>query len=487
MHRNIFSQNGELAIILAKRNIKLKWTLLITYLIIGLCPLIILSNLTFESVEKYFIEERKKELLLQANVISGHISISDYMHDESKSILFDYDINQTSKQSGYRIMVLDNTGVVINDSNKTEEGKIYYLPEIVDALNNKDVSSLQANDTIHAAVSIMDDRSNCIGVVLVCDSVADIAENVSEIEKSVLSIILVLVVVVVLMTIFLSWFFTNPINGIIEVIKKMSEGHFDQRITVNDFLHTELAELSESCNNMAEKLEQVETNRQEFVSNVSHELKTPLSSIKVLSDSVLLQDPDTVPKEMYVEFLEDINSEVDRMTAIINDLLTLVRLNRQEVPLNPQPVVISDMVEDIVKRLTPIADAEGIELNYTKAKSVTAEVNETKLSLAISNLIENGIKYNSENGKVSVTVDADHQNAFITVSDTGIGIAEEELNKIFDRFYRVDKNRDRQTGGTGLGLAITRSAVLMHNGSIKVSSAENEGTTFVVRIPLKQK
>ena len=109
---------------MAKRNIKLKWTLLITYLIIGLCPLIILSNLTFESVEKYFIEERKKELLLQANVISGHISISDYMHDESKSILFDYDINQTSKQSGYRIMVLDNTGVVINDSNKTEEGKI---------------------------------------------------------------------------------------------------------------------------------------------------------------------------------------------------------------------------------------------------------------------------------------------------------------------------------------------------------------------------
>ena len=98
---------------MAKRNIKLKWTLLITYLIIGLCPLIILSNLTFESVEKYFIEERKKELLLQANVISGHISISDYMHDESKSILFDYDINQTSKQSGYRIMVLDNTGVVI--------------------------------------------------------------------------------------------------------------------------------------------------------------------------------------------------------------------------------------------------------------------------------------------------------------------------------------------------------------------------------------
>jgi len=409
------------------------------------------------------------------------------MYDESKAILFDYDINQTSKQSGYRIMVLDRSGVVVNDSNKTEEGKTYFLPEVVDALNNKDVASVQDNGTIHAAVSIVDDRSNCIGVVMVCDSITDIAENVDGIEKQVLSIILILLVIVSVVIVFLSWLFTNPLNSTIEAIKKMAEGHFDQRIQVNDILHTELAELAESCNNMAEKLDQVETSRQEFVSNVSHELKTPLSSIKVLSDSVLLQDPDTVPKEMYVEFLQDINSEVDRMTAIINDLLTLVRLNRQEIPLNPKLENISDMVEDIIKRLIPIADADNIEIVYNKVKSVSAEVDGMKLSLAITNLIENGIKYNTEDGKVTVTVDADHQNAFITVSDTGLGIAEEELNKIFERFYRVDKNRDRQTGGTGLGLAITKSAILMHNGAIKVSSKENEGTTFVVRIPLKQK
>lgn len=446
-----------------------------------------MAQLTLKSVEGYFVEERKKELLLQANVVSGHIGISNYLYDENKAVIFDYDINQTSKQSGYRIIVLDRTGVVVNDSNKTEEGRTYFLPEVVEALNNKDVARVQENGTIHAAVSIMDERSKCIGVVLVCGSITDIAENVDAIKNQVFNMILFILAIVVALIGFLTWWFTNPLNSTIEVIKKMADGHFDQRIPVNDFLHTELAELAESSNNMAEKLDQVETSRQEFVSNVSHELKTPLSSIKVLSDSILIQDPDTVPKEMYVEFLRDINSEVDRMTDIINDLLTLVRMNRQEVALNPIEVDITDMLGDIIKRLEPIAENKNISLIYNRVKDVKAEVEETKLSLAISNLIENGIKYNVDGGKVEVTVDSDHQNAFISVADTGLGIAEEEISKIFDRFYRVDKNRDRETGGTGLGLSIARSAVLMHNGSIKVSSKENEGTTFVIIIPLKQK
>ncbi len=472
---------------MAKKSIKLKWTLFITYALIGIFPLLIVAQLTLNSVQEYFVEERKKELLLQANVVSGHIGISDYMYDESKTLLFDYDVHQTSKQSGYRIIVIDRTGVVVNDSNKTEEGKTYFLPEVVEALNNRDTATVQGNDTIHAAVSIMDDRSNCVGVVLVCGSISDIAVTVDAIRHNIFNIIIMLMVMIVIVITILAWWFTNPLNRSIEVIKKMAEGHFDQRIEVNGYLHTELAELAESSNNMAEKLDQVETSRQEFVSNVSHELKTPLSSIKVLSDSILIQDPETVPKEMYVEFLRDINSEVDRMTAIINDLLTLVRMNRQEVALKPLEINITDMVGDIVKRLEPIARAKNVSINYNRVREVIAEVEETKLSLAVSNLIENAIKYNVDDGKIDVSVDCDHQNAFITVADTGIGIAEDEIGKIFDRFYRVDKNRDRETGGTGLGLSITRSAVLMHNGSIKVSSKENEGTTFVITIPLKQK
>ena len=211
-------------------------------------------------------------------------------------------------------------------------------------------------------------------------------------------------------------------------------------------------------------------------------MKTPLSSIKVLSESILLNAD--APREMYVEFLQDITNEVDRMTEIINDLLTLVRLDQKEVPVEFKEISLNQLVQDVVKRLMPLAEHNNITLELEETQAVTAEADGMKLSLAVSNLVENAIKYTDAGGSVKVTLDCDHQNAFLTVSDTGIGMAEEELSKIFERFYRIDKTRDRQTGGTGLGLSITHSTVLLHDGSIKVTSKENEGTTFVVRIPL---
>ena len=275
---------------------------------------------------------------------------------------------------------------------------------------------------------------------------------------------------------------TQALSKLMEVIKNISEGHFDERMPVDEFSDNEIMQVGAAVNNMAEKLEEVETSRQHFVSNVSHELKTPLSSIKVLSESILLDSE--APKETYVEFLRDINSEVDRMTEIINDLLTLVRLDQKEIPVTFKSESLNAVIEDIIKRLRPLADSKNIDFEYTAVKEVSAEIDRTKLSLAVSNLVENGIKYTDDGGMVKIVLDCDHQNAFITVSDTGIGMAEEELSKIFQRFYRIDKTRNRETGGTGLGLSITHSTILMHNGSIKVTSRENEGTTFVVRIPL---
>ena len=234
---------------------------------------------------------------------------------------------------------------------------------------------------------------------------------------------------------------------------------------------------------MTEQLESIEISRQEFVSNVSHELKTPLSSIKVLSESILLQEE--MPTEMYREFLQDINSEVDRMANIINDLLELVKLDHKEAGLNIKETDINKMIEDILKRLYPLAEKKDIELLYESNKNMIIEGDDVKLTLALSNLIENGIKYTPDGGSVKVVIDGDHQNCFISVQDTGIGISEEEQGKVFKRFYRVDKTRDRETGGTGLGLAITHSSIMLHNGSIKINSKENEGATFIVRLPIK--
>lgn len=488
MTQNIYLQNGELVTILIKvkgRGYRsLRWTLLITYMIIGLIPLLFFTNTVFKTMDKYFIEERKKELLSQANVVSGHITISNYLSDESKRPLFDDYVTVTSKQGGYRIIVIDATGTVVNDSNKTEIGKTYLIPEVMEALDNKDVAREQTNGTIYAAVSIVDVNSSRVGAVLIAALATDITVTMSDIRRQIYILLVGVIIIVGVVVFLLSQIFTEPLKSMLKVIKKMSDGHLEQRVPVTGHSHNEISDLAIACNNMADKLEQVETTRQNFVSNVSHELKTPLSSIKVLSESILLESD--VPKEMYIEFLQDINSEVDRMAAIINDLLTLVRLDQKEVPVSLSLTNLNKLVEDIVKRLSPLAKNKNIEISNDNIKEVSAEVDSMKLTLALSNLIENGIKYTPEGGSLKVTIDSDHQNAFFTVSDTGIGIAEDEIGKIFERFYRVDKTRDRETGGTGLGLSITHSTILMHNGSIRVTSRENEGTTFLVRIPLHQ-
>jgi len=215
---------------------------------------------------------------------------------------------------------------------------------------------------------------------------------------------------------------------------------------------------------------------------VSHELKTPITSMKVLADSLLMQED--VPVELYKEFMADIAEEIDRENKIITDLLSLVKFDKKAADLNIEPVNINDMLELILKRLRPIAAKKNIEVVLESIRPVVAEVDEVKLNLAFTNLVENAIKYNTENGWVKVSLDADHKFFYVKVMDSGIGIPEEARQHIFERFYRVDKSHSNEIDGTGLGLAITRSAVLLHKGVIKVSSAVGEGTTFSVRIPL---
>ena len=204
--------------------------------------------------------------------------------------------------------------------------------------------------------------------------------------------------------------------------------------------------------------------------------------MKVLADS--LNGQEDVPVELYKEFMLDIGNEIDRETKIINDLLSLVKMDRSAGDMNITSVNINELLELILKRLRPIAEKQHIELVLESFRPVSAEVDEVKLTLAITNLIENGIKYNKPDGWVHVSLNADHQYFYVKVEDSGIGIPEDSLEHIYERFYRVDKSHSREIGGTGLGLAITRNAILMHRGAIKVFSTEGEGTIFNVRIPL---
>jgi len=204
--------------------------------------------------------------------------------------------------------------------------------------------------------------------------------------------------------------------------------------------------------------------------------------MKVLADSLLAQE--NVPIELYQEFMGDIAKEIDRENDIISDLLTLVKMDKTVQGLNIRQININELLEAILKRLKPIADKKKIEVVLESFRPVSAEIDEMKLTLAISNLVENAIKYNRDEGWVRVSLNADHKYFYVKVMDSGIGIPEEDQAHIFERFYRVDKSHSREIGGTGLGLAIARNAVILHRGSIKVYSSKGEGTTFTVRIPL---
>lgn len=455
-----------------------------TYVVVGIVPLLLIASTILHSVQDYFIEERKKELLSQANVISGQITSHEYMSDKANRDTLEETMLEMSQEHDFRVLVLDSSCLVVYDTGYSDVGKTVLIPEVFEALENKDIARMQEDGMVYAAVSISGSSNTRVGVVLVSDDLHDIANTIVDIARKGNLLLAGLAIIVIIMMIIISQIFTEPIKKMIKVIQKMSEGHFEQRVQVHSQIHNEIVDLALACNHMADQLEKVESTRQQFVSNVSHELKTPLSSIKVLSESILLQED--VPKEMYVEFLHDINSEVDRMAAIINDLLTLVKLDQKEIPLNFKETDLNEVVEGIIKRLLPLAQAKNISIDYEKEKDVTAMADEMKLTLAIANLVDNAIKYTPEDGKVKINLDADHQNAFISVADTGIGIPDDEVARIFERFYRVDKTRDRETGGTGLGLSITHSTIMMHNGSIKVYSKEDEGTTILVRIPIRQ-
>lgn len=495
MNLSISSLNGELVTILINNHkgdnetkspffVSLRWILMITYLTVGMLPVFFITNNINRSMEEYFVNERKAELLSNANMIAGQVSSYNYLKSSSYHSDVEGIILQLGEKEKFRILVLDASGLIVYDTGYESQGQTLLIKEVVEALGGKSVANQKEDDIIYVAVSVFGNSDVAEGVVFIADDITNITNTVNDISNKSQSLQLSVILIVILTTFLLTKIFTEPIKNMIQIIQKMSKGHFEQRVDLQLPVHNEIIDLAYACNDMVEQLDEVESSRQQFVLNVSHELKTPLSSMKVLSESILIQDcSDT---GMYREFLGDINSEVDRMTDIINDLLALVKLDQKEIPIVFKEANLHLMLEGIIKRLTPLANVKNIKIKYSNEKDIFAQIDEMKMILAISNIIDNAIKYTPDGGKINILLNADHQNAFINIIDTGIGIPENEISRIFDRFYRVDKTRDRETGGTGLGLSITHSTILMHNGSVRVTSKEDEGTNILVRIPLKK-
>ena len=437
--------------------------------------------------DKKMLEQREDYIRMQNNILVNRIihegidefSFSDDFSEDSDMIT---ELQLMASGIEGRIILLGSNFKVVSDTYERNTDQFIITEDTLKAMRGESVKAKRVGHSyIQVMTGIIDkgtDQSK--GVVITLASLQDEKGAIAYIKTHKNVINGLFLVISIIFGVILTMFIRHCFRDILNEMRIISEGHQENRLSEEGF--REFYQMAVSFNKITDRFKELENSRQEFVSNVSHELKTPITSMKILADSLLMQE--NVPVEIYEDFMSDIVHEIDRENQIITDLLELVRMDKASGDLNISPANINDLLEQLLKRITPIAEQENITIHLETMRQVTAEVDVGKLSLACNNIIVNAVKYNNPGGHVNVYLNADHKFFYIRVRDDGVGIPEDCQERIFERFYRVDKARSRETGGTGLGLAISRKVVLLHKGSIRVHSKEGEGTTFIIRIPL---
>ena len=447
-----------------------------------------------QNYEQRAVNVKISDVSTQLRILANHLITYHYLQDTSSEVI-NAELDQLSSLYDGRVLVINNDLKVVKDTYGISENKTIISEEVVRCIKGENTSRYDRNNGyVEMTIPITEtvtlggnekeakERKEIVrGVMLVSASTDSISVTMEILSRKALIVEVIVIIVTTIVSVLAAKILIRPFEKITEALDEAQEGYSSDPISVTDCVETE--HIGDAFNRVLGRMKVLDTSRQEFVSNVSHELRTPITSMKVLADSLISQKD--VPVELYQEFMADIAEEIDREDEIITDLLSLVKMDRTAADLNITEVDINALVELIMRRLRPIAQNRDVEVVYESVRPVTAAVDEVKITQVISNLVENAIKYNKEHGWVRVKLDADHQYFSVEVADSGIGIPAESIDHIYERFYRVDKSRSREIGGTGLGLAITRSAILMHRGTIKVESIEGEGTTFTIRIPLK--
>ena len=473
-----------------KHTPSVKAPLIILMVMFCMIPLLVESRILASSSRQSQVERRIIDVQNQCQILSNKMSRTGYLTNSVvDNAAIDTELSLLSDIFSGRILIVNSGFKIVEDTFSLSKGKTLISNVVIRCFQGENTSrydSLKHYFVLAIPIPEFEQETGTIttgktaGVMIVTASTESMYSLEDSLNDKASLYEMMIFVILLILAVLSVHFIMKPFGSLIASIRRVGEGNLDE--DVNEEAYRETKQISETINKTLEKLKAVDQSRQEFVSNVSHELKTPITSIRVLADS--LMGMEDTPKELYQEFMHDISDEIDRESKIIDDLLTLVRMDKASSGLSCSQVQINGLIEMVLKRLRPIARKRNIELIFESKRDVSADIDEVKFSLAVNNLVENAVKYNKEDGWVRVTLDADHKFFYLKVADSGIGIPAEFKERVFERFYRVDKARSRETGGTGLGLAITKSVVLMHHGAIRVDSVEGEGSTFMVRIPL---
>ena len=448
------------------------------YVLITFVVLLFLNFYCSETSQKLLYQSKEASMLEKCQLAATEIGNLEVINSSAVSSA----VAQMGSLRVTRLVVTDDSGMTVFDSLKEvpDAGQYILFPEIVTALRGNDVFTWRCHDGAiqsYAATPIMS-YGVLYGCVYMMEYDSPQGMLIQSLQNNVLSITVVLEVIVLLFSLAFSKTFSRRMNRIMASMRIIREGDYSHKVAMGG--NDELTVLGEEFNDLTERLQTSENKRRQFVSDASHELKTPLASIKLLSDSILQNDMDM---ETIREFVGDIGNEADRLNRMSQKLLSLSRIEDQQDP-DCEIIYICPTIQRVVKMLSDIAEKNNISIEMDIRQDSPILILEDDLYQIIYNLVENGIKYNTPGGKLTVTLSRREDNAVLDVTDTGVGIPEDAISHVFERFYRVDKARSRKSGGSGLGLAIVRNMVQRYRGEIQVTSVHGQGSTFTVIFPV---
>ena len=467
----------------AKRNfrkrltgVRFKFVGLTTALVVVLLAL--LNSYPVQSSRDMVFSEKQTAMTNQAGTAASSLASLDHLSRESIAEV----LNLLELDNYERVLVTNEKGRVLYDS-AAEENQTGQQPEIkaiARAMEGK--TSFYSRFTSeaffsHVAVPILRD-AKVIGAVYLDEKDEEQAGIITGIQSRIRTISAFICILALLADILMTSLLTKRIVTLAEMTKKVAEGDYSQRFLTQG--EDEVAELGREFNRLTQRLETTEKQRRQFVSDASHELKTPIAAITLLADSIVQNE--NMDEETIREFVTDIVHESNRLQKMTEELLDLSRMDDGNIGKSV-PVNMTKVTEEAVALLKPLSSEQNVEIKLDLEPDSIVLATENDLYHVVFNLVENAIKYNVPEGKVTVTLRTAGDRIRMEVEDTGIGIPENERESIFHRFYRVDKARSREAGGSGLGLSIAHDAVLQHRGTIEVEEVEPQGTRFIVTLP----
>lgn len=448
----------------------------LSYAVITLVFLLFI-NLYANTTSQHLLYKSKEEAMVEKCLLAAEdIAKQDVISPSTVANA----VNQMGSLKANRLIVTDQAGICLYDSAGNAVGAPVLLPELLQALAGNDVFTWQfkGGSMISKAAVPIQYYGSTIGGVYITELDTEQGKVITALQKNIFRMTVILEIVVILFSLAYSGGFSRRLRKIMASMRDIQQENYTQKVAVGG--HDELTLLADEFNTLTDRLQTSEEKRNRFVSDASHELKTPLASIKLLTDSILQNEMDT---DTMREFVGDIGNEADRLTRMTGKLLSLVKIGKEpesEMELIP----MAPTVQAVARMLEPIAKKAGISLCIDTDCPCSVLMLEDDLYQVVFNLMENGIKYNRPGGSLTVRISRQADTAVLTVQDTGMGIPEEGLTHIFERFYRVDKARSRASGGSGLGLAIVRAIVQRSRGEIHVESKVGIGTTFTLKLPL---